>query len=182
MTFAPEVSAPPRSSLGPAGASVPWRSDINSAPPASSRLTAHQCIVLRYSDALSPEWPRQLPTPKTPAVILRYTTDNGWTCASPHSLLFHHCASIGAGFSSGCFFSHRNMNPTRTVGKVTRLQWPFLTLSSHVARVRSGCIVLGPFDALQGPGAATNEGFITSLVMHSLLSWLRQTKHLVDVI
>lgn len=65
------------------------------------------------------------------------------------------------------------MNPTRTVGKVTFLLWPFLTPSSHVASVGSGRIVLRPFGSSQGPGATVNEAFITLSSLQPLLSWLR---------
>ena len=59
-------------------------------------------------------------------------------------------ASIGAGLPSVTGI----MDPTRTVGKVTYLQWPFLTPPS---RVRLGRIVLGPFGASQTPGPTVNQ-------------------------
>lgn len=129
----PSSPPPTRSSPGAGGASVSCRSDINN--DATSLVVIDSTPVCHgYSDALCPEWPRQVPAPNSRR-DRPLQDDDGWTYASRHSLVFHHCASIGARFSSACFFSHLNMTPTQTVGRVTRLQWPFLTPSSHVPRV-----------------------------------------------
>ena len=69
----PRCPHPTRSSPGAGGASVSCRSDINN--DATSLVVIDSTPVCHgYGDALSPEWPRQSPTPKTPTAILRYKT------------------------------------------------------------------------------------------------------------
>jgi hypothetical protein len=108
-----------------------------------------------YGDALSPnsEWPRRLPTPKTPAAIVRYAMmmaglgPRGIRCLSIIVLRLVLGSVPAASSLTG------NMNPTRTVGKVTYLQWPLLTPSSHV---RLGRMVFGPFGTSKAPGPTVN--------------------------
>ena len=91
--------------------------------PRRSRLTAHQratAIATLFSQ--TPSGPASYQPPTTPAEILRYTITMAGLV--PRGIRCIACprASIGAGSSSGCFFSLTgNLNPTRTVGKVTDL-------------------------------------------------------------
>jgi hypothetical protein len=158
VTFAPGVSAPPTRSFsspvaGGASCAVAIQHQQRRHQPRQSRSTARQrakAMVTLFPQ--TPSGTARYQPPKTPAAILCYTTTMGRLVPRGIRYFSRPRASIGARLAS----LTGNMDPSRTVGKVTYLQWPFLTPPS---RVRSGRTVLGPFGASQAPGPTVNQSY-----------------------